>query len=132
MASKTVLRIFKELIELHEAKDSDYGGSDSLSNFRTSEQFGVPAWKGASIRMADKWSRFLSLAKKPNPAVTSESIEDTLRDIAVYAVIVLALREEATKPKAEQPDPEWPTAWADDVGKELRESVNRIDEQCQR
>ena len=108
MASNTVLRIFKELIELHEAKDSDYGGNDSLSNFRTSEQFGVPAWKGASIRMADKWSRFLSLAKKTNPAVTSESIEDTLRDIAVYAVIVLALREEGATEEGE-----WETPWAD-------------------
>ncbi len=95
MASERVLRIFNELIELHKAKDTDYSGENgSLSNFRACEAFGVPAWKGAAIRMSDKWSRFMSLmANGESAAVKDEPLEDTLKDIAVYAVIVLALRE---------------------------------------
>jgi hypothetical protein len=93
MAHPEIKRIFDELWELHQAKDADYAGGDSLSNFRVSEQFGVPAWKGAAIRMADKWSRFVSLMQKTGPDVGDETIEDTLRDLAVYAVIVLVLRQ---------------------------------------
>ena len=95
MASERVLRIFNELVELHKAKDTDYSGENgSLSNFRACEAFGVPAWKGAAIRLSDKWSRFMSLmANGESAAVKDEPLEDTLKDIAVYAVIVLALRE---------------------------------------
>ena len=92
MADKTVLEIFEELIELHKAKDADYGGDVPLSNFRRCEQFGIPAWKGCLVRMSDKWSRLLSLvAKDGKSSVTDENIEDTLKDLAVYSVIVLAL-----------------------------------------
>lgn len=95
MAHAGIKRVFDELWELHKAKDADYAGNDSLSNFRVCEQFGVPAWKGAAIRMADKWSRFVSLMGKDGPEVKGETIDDTLKDLAVYAVIVKVLREEA-------------------------------------
>lgn len=49
----------------------------------------------AAIRMADKWSRFVSLMGKDGPEVKGETIDDTLKDLAVYAVIVKVLREEA-------------------------------------
>ena len=94
MASQKVLQIFDDLIELHKAKDADYAGGDALSNFRVAEKFGVPAWKGAAIRMADKWSRFVSLMGVDGPMVKEETVNDTLKDLAVYAVIVLALRGE--------------------------------------
>jgi hypothetical protein len=49
MASKQVLEIFQNLIELHKTKDADYSGEGgSLSNFRACEAFGVPAWKDAA------------------------------------------------------------------------------------
>ena len=97
MASKRVLDIFQELIDLHKAKDADYSGEGgSLSNFTLSEAFGVPAWKGAAIRMSDKWSRFMSLMGHDGlSAVVDETLDDTLRDLAVYAVIVLALLRDA-------------------------------------
>jgi hypothetical protein len=95
MAHQGIKKIFDELWALHSAKDSDYAGQEPLSNFRVSEQFGVPAWKGASIRMADKWSRFVSLmGKDGRHDVGDETIEDTLKDLAVYAVIVLVLRRQ--------------------------------------
>ena len=119
MASKRVLDIFQKLIELHKAKDADYSGEGgSLSNFRICEDFGVPAWKGAAIRLSDKWSRFMSLMGK-DAAVKGETIEDTLRDIAVYAVIVLALREYQHDQDVSGPAPNWAQA----VGKELQESI---------
>jgi hypothetical protein len=92
MADKIVLEIFKELEELHIAKDADYAGGIPLSNFRRCEQFGIPAWKGCLVRMSDKWSRLLSLvAKDGEHQVAGEGIKDTLKDLAVYSIIVLAL-----------------------------------------
>jgi len=99
MASEVVLKIFDELKALHEAKDADYAGGEPLSNFRRCEQFGVPAWKGALIRMSDKWSRLVSLAQKDGEhAVVGEGLEDTLKDLAVYAVIVMALMQRGRWP----------------------------------
>jgi len=94
MADPRVLEIFKELMALHIAKDSDYAGGVPLSNFRRSEQFGIPAWKGCLIRMSDKWSRIVSLVGKGENAVKGESLDDSLRDIAVYAIITIALLSE--------------------------------------
>ena len=94
MADKRVLQIFDELKELHIAKDSDYAGEIPLSNFRRSEQFGIPAWKGCLIRMSDKWSRIASLVGKGENAVVGESLEDSLRDLAVYSIITVALLSE--------------------------------------
>ena len=95
MANKRVLEIFEELVELHVAKDSDYGGDEPLGNFKRCEVFGIPAWKGCLVRMSDKWSRLLSLvAKDGNHAVAGEGLEDTLKDLAVYSVITLALMDE--------------------------------------
>jgi len=95
MAHPEVKQTFDRLAALHEAKDSDYAGQAPLSNFRQCERFGVPAWKGALVRMSDKWSRLLSVVEKGKPDVTGETIDDTLDDLAVYAVIVRVLRREA-------------------------------------
>ena len=96
MASDTVLKIFDELKKLHAMKDADYAGGKALGNFRRCEQFGVPAWKGTLIRLSDKYSRLVSLAGQDGAhQVKGESLVDTLNDLAVYAVIVRALLEEA-------------------------------------
>jgi len=87
-----IRRIMDELWQLHVRKDADYAGGDSLGNFRLAERFGVPAWKGAAIRMSDKFSRFVSLVNKGKAQVSDESMEDTLKDLAIYAMIVIALR----------------------------------------
>ena len=98
MAHPEIQRTFEKLWQLHVAKDADYAGQQPLSNFRACERFGVPAWKGALIRMSDKWSRLMSLMEKDGPDVEGESLEDTLDDLAVYAVIVKVLRKEKKQP----------------------------------
>ena len=98
MADKMVLQIFDELKKLHETKDSDYAGQEPLGNFFRCEAFGIPAWKGALIRLSDKWSRIVSLMNKQETnAVKDETLDDTLTDIAVYAIIILALRKRLNK-----------------------------------
>ena len=57
MAHPYVKETFDRLWELHQAKEADYAGQAPLSNFRQCERFGVPAWRGALVRMSDKWSR---------------------------------------------------------------------------
>src|SRR2546422_1657577 len=86
-------KILEELGELHDKKQADYGrGDDPFANVRASTEWGVPAWVGAMIRLNDKVRRLQSLALKGKLA--NESAEDSLRDIAVYAIIALVLREE--------------------------------------
>ena len=89
--------LLKEIAELHDMKNSDYATSDDpLSNFKECVKFGVPAWKGCLVRISDKYSRITHLAQKP-PAVKSESIVDTLKDMATYCLICVLLFEEEKK-----------------------------------
>lgn len=88
--------IIKELGELHDKKQEDYGkDSDPFHNVRSTEFWGVPAWIGALLRLNDKVVRLQSLARKGSLA--NESAEDSMRDIAVYAIIALCLYEEVSK-----------------------------------
>lgn len=91
--------ILKELEELHNAKNSDYSKEgDPLSNLKMSEEINIPGYIGNFIRMGDKWSRLVQLMKKKQqgegPAVKSESMNDTLRDLAVYCILEMILIEE--------------------------------------
>ncbi len=89
--------LLEELSALHSRKNHDYAGDDPLSNLRVSEQFGIPAWKGTLIRMADKWSRITTFAAKDRLEVKDESVKDTLKDLAVYSLLALILFEEGEK-----------------------------------
>lgn len=71
-----------ELIALHEAKNKDYGGAFDKSM----NKFGVVS---LLIRLNDKFERLESLFKNGKAEVTDESFEDTLRDIACYAIMGL-------------------------------------------
>lgn len=87
-----------EIAEIHGRKNKDYAGTEHpLSNLKESERFGIPAWKGTLVRMSDKWDRIVNLAKHNNPAVKSESITDTLMDLAVYSLLAIILFEEHEK-----------------------------------
>ena len=80
---------------IHALKNLDYGDGDPLGNFKFSEEItGIPAWKGALVRLTDKWGRIKSLLKKEKAYVQDETLEDTLLDNAVYSLLVLALREQ--------------------------------------
>ena len=87
--------ILKELGELHDKKQSDYGrDNDPFANVRASEEWGVAAWIGALLRATDKLRRLQALVQ--NGKLTNESAEDSLRDLAVYSIIALVLYEQYT------------------------------------
>ena len=85
--------ILKELGEMHDRKQADYGSSaDPFQNVRASEAFGIEAWKGCMIRANDKMVRIQKAAR--TGSLTNENLEDSLRDLAVYSIIGLCLLEE--------------------------------------
>lgn len=89
-----------ECAKLHEAKNKDYADSvaDPLANFRQSEAFNVPAFEGVLVRLSDKWMRLTNIWRKhkrgEEAAVSAETIIDTLKDLANYALIAAVLYEE--------------------------------------
>ena len=79
---------FNECMRIVEVKNTRYAGPiDPFTNFRLGGQYGIV------IRMTDKISRLLTLT---NPAHSmdgaDESIEDTCRDLANYAMLLAAMR----------------------------------------
>ena len=52
----------------------------------------MPAWVGSAMRANDKMKRIQAFARRGS--LMNESLEDSLRDLAVYAVIALVLLEE--------------------------------------
>ena len=86
-----------QIAELHANKNHDYAvDNDPLSNLRQAESFGIPAYKGVLVRLSDKWSRIQELSKKPG-LVKTESVEDTLMDMAVYSLLAIILFGEQNK-----------------------------------
>jgi len=77
---------------LHHQKQQDYGNPvDPFANLTASEEFGVPAWRTALIRLNEKVTRLKSFCR--NGSLANEGVEDSLKDIGVYAFITLVLRE---------------------------------------
>lgn len=78
-------KICKELNALYSAKNHDYGDS-----FRKTREI-VPA--SILVRLHDKLGRLDSLLMAPETAkVKDESIDDTLKDLANYAIMELVER----------------------------------------
>jgi hypothetical protein len=84
--------LIAHIVELHNAKSHDYAGEDPLENLRRAARFGVPPWKGALVRMSDKWGRIEQLAGGKTPK--NESLRDSLIDNAVYSLITVILLDE--------------------------------------
>lgn len=74
--------ITKKMVELHQRKNQDYGNSFD----HTLDEFGLVA---GLIRMNDKMNRLKSIYKSSDIRVNDEKIEDTLIDLANYAVMSL-------------------------------------------
>ena len=70
------------LRNLYDAKNRDYGDSFGQS-FR---KWGLPM---SCIRLGDKLNRLESFAQKKDMRVNDESVEDTLMDLANYAIMTL-------------------------------------------
>ena len=82
--------------EMHRRKSSDYGcptGTDPLANIRNGARFvGIPAWKGAMVRLSDKVTRLA--AYNATGRLENESLEDNLIDLASYSLLALLLHRE--------------------------------------
>lgn len=73
--------ILNEIKQLYNRKNADYGNSFD----KTLDEFGLIA---SATRMSDKFNRFKSLIKNP-AQVSDEKIEDTLIDLASYAMMTI-------------------------------------------
>ena len=82
--------------QLHFSKQQDYGAThDPLQNMRSCTEFGIPAWKGALVRMGDKVQRLKKFAK--DGSLTNEGFLDSLQDLRVYSYICEILYLQETK-----------------------------------
>lgn len=93
------LKLLEDMKDLHIRKNTGYTGdnNDDWANFRISEAFGVSSFLGVMVRMSDKWIRITNLIKNPSFDMVGEAIEDTLMDLASYALIAICIRREETK-----------------------------------
>lgn len=86
MEYKDNVKLFKtiadELCALYERKNNAYGNSFG----DTYQKLGLIS---AATRISDKYNRLCNLVKNPNIDNIGESIEDTLQDLAAYAIMTL-------------------------------------------
>ena len=74
--------IANDLGELYEKKNAAYGNSFG----ETYQKLGIIS---AVTRISDKYNRLCNLATKPTIDNLGESLEDTLKDLASYAIMTL-------------------------------------------
>jgi len=97
--SREFIAVLDEMKALHLRKTKDYGvDEDALSNVRQgADVVNIPAWGGCMIRISDKMHRVRAFFRRG--VCEFDGVEDTLIDIACYAVIALVLyREWRNKP----------------------------------
>lgn len=73
-------QITKGMLELYKRKNADYGGSVT----ETYRVFGLTSFL---VRMQDKLNRLVALEKNKTQQVNDEKIDDTLIDLANYAIL---------------------------------------------
>lgn len=79
------------MVAITEAKNADYtGGSDDpFANFSRVEWMNVATVEvGFLTRMLDKFCRINSFVKNGTLLVNTESVEDTLLDLANYSILM--------------------------------------------
>lgn len=86
----------EKMVRTAEAKNNDYTVSeDPFDNFMAAEMLGIcKAETGLLVRMTDKFKRIISLTSGKVQMVKDEAIEDTLLDLANYAIILKLLRQQ--------------------------------------
>lgn len=93
--------LLKQMADLHAHKNHDYAGNeDPLANFRMCEAQGLQPWQGIVVRLGDKFSRLQTFARQGTLAVKSESITDTLMDLAVYSLLAILCYEDSQHKEA--------------------------------
>ena len=95
--SREFIAVLEEIKSLHLRKTLDYGqDDDALSNIRSSaDVVNVPPWAGCILRISDKMHRLRSFFRRGKTEF--DGVEDTLLDIAAYAVIALVLYREGKR-----------------------------------
>lgn len=89
------LDILDNMQKVYEAKDSDYSATGlPMGNLRKCEDAGIDAWRGCLVRIGDKMSRLENFLKEKEYLVISEKAEDTIIDLANYAILCSSLLEE--------------------------------------
>lgn len=76
------LELCDQLNDIYIAKNKDYGDSFGKSY----QEYGLTM---ACIRLEDKLNRLKALSKNKEQQVKDESIEDTLLDLANYAIMTV-------------------------------------------
>jgi len=101
--SKRFIEITEEMKDLYIRKNAGYSGNseDPWINFRRAELFGISPLQGCLVRMSDKFMRIANLSRNPDNEKVGESMIDSLKDLANYAVIAICLYEEEIKKKEE-------------------------------
>lgn len=88
----TVVSLLDRMKAVYEAKDSDYSENDlPMGNLLESQELGIEPWKGVLLRIGDKKRRIGSFVKKSNFQVKDEAVDDTLVDMANYAMLGFVL-----------------------------------------
>jgi len=91
----TALDILDNMQSVYEAKDYDYSATGlPMGNLRKCEDAGIDAWRGCLVRIGDKMSRLENFLKEKEYLVISEKAEDTVVDLANYAILMSCLLEE--------------------------------------
>lgn len=96
---KRFREITEEMYNLHKKKNHDYAAKDYLANITASEAFGIDPMIAIVVRLIDKTSRIASFCEQGVLCVKNEKVEDTLTDIAVYAVLARIIYESRRKGK---------------------------------
>lgn len=97
MHSRRFVEILDELKVLHESKNRDYGTInlvgefDPLGNLKACTRLGLSPVVGVAVRLVDKMARLESFIRRGE--LINESVEDTLRDMAVYSILAIVLLE---------------------------------------
>jgi hypothetical protein len=99
---ETAINILDNMQSVYEAKDNDYSATGlPMGNLRKCEDAGIDAWRGCLVRIGDKMSRLENFLKEKEYLVISEKAEDTVIDLANYAILMACLIEEIKKPHSD-------------------------------
>jgi len=95
-SSEAFMQALEEVRAMHLSKSHDYGSeTDPLANIRNGADFvGIEPWRAAMVRLSDKVTRLATFNRTRR--LNYESVEDSLLDLASYALLTLLLfREDA-------------------------------------
>ena len=92
-------RLCKESLELMIKKNHDYSGksgNEPFANFTRAEAMGITTTeKGILVRMLDKMSRLSSFMDSKEFKVEDEKLEDTIKDMINYSVLLYAYLQDS-------------------------------------